>query len=89
MNESFQKPYNSSMAALAPTVQAGSNPTKMLEGRAHSGAHEANEGDEAQGSPLPLSGFSSVIAVSIEDSSNDPGQAQARSYAWVVNTSDS
>ena len=57
MNESFKKPYNSSMAALAPAAQAGSNPAKMLEGRAHSGAHQANEGDEAQGSPLPLSGF--------------------------------
>ena len=45
MNESFQKPYNSSMASLAPAAQAGSNPAKMLEGRAHSGAHQANEGE--------------------------------------------
>ena len=89
MNESFKKTYNSSMAALAPIAQASSNPTKMLEGRAHSGAHQASEGDKAQGYPLPLSGFSCVIAVSIKDSSNNPGQAQARNYMWVVNTSDS
>lgn len=57
MNESFKTPYNSLMAAFAPTAQASSKPTKMLESRAHSGAHQANEGDEAQGSPFPLSRF--------------------------------
>lgn len=56
MNESFQTPYTFLMA-LGLTVQAGFNPTKMLEGRVHSGAHEANEGNGAQCSPTPLAGF--------------------------------
>lgn len=45
------------MAAFGPSAQARFNPTKMLEGRAHGGAHQANEGDGAQGSPIPLAGF--------------------------------
>ena len=56
-NESFKHPKFFNGSSWIITVQASSNPTKMLEGRAHSGAHQANEGDEAQGSPLPLSGF--------------------------------
>lgn len=86
MNEGFQTPYTFLMA-LGLTVQAGFNPTKMLEGRVHSGAHEANEGNGAQCSPTSLAGFSCVIAISIKNSSNNPGQAQARNYTRVVNTS--
>lgn len=45
------------MAAFGPTAQAGFNPTEVLEGRAHSGAHQAEEGDGAQGSPAPFAGL--------------------------------
>lgn len=45
------------MAAFGTTAQASFNPTEVLEGRAHSGAHQAKEGDGAQGSPVPFAGL--------------------------------
>ena len=45
------------MAASGPAAQARFNPTQMLEGRAHGRAHQAEEGDGAQGAPAPFAGF--------------------------------
>lgn len=54
MNE-FLTPYPPLVAALGP--QASFHPSEVLEGGAHSGAHQAEEGDGAQGPPVPFAGL--------------------------------
>ena len=63
--------YFSSGSIWTPS-QASFNPTKMLEGRAHSCAHQAKEGDGAQGASALLAGFSGVLAIHVKDSPYKP-----------------
>lgn len=53
VNESW-KAYHSSVAGPGPPAQARSNPSEMLESRAHSCAHQGKEGQRRHASSIPL-----------------------------------